>query len=133
FADASVDVVSAGEILEHVTDPSTVVREACRILRPGGTLVLDTINDTWAARFVAVTLAERVAGLAPRGIHDPAFFVRPRVMVNAAAQYGVPLPVRGVGPAPLPLIRWLVLRRGSVPIVATGTAAVLYQAWGVKE
>jgi len=133
FADASVDAVSAGEILEHVPDPSTVLSEACRILRPGGTLVLDTINATWAARFVAVTVAERVPGLAPRGIHDPALFVPPEVLVNAGARCGVPLTVRGVRPAPLPLLRWLLSRRGSVPIVATGSTAVLYQAWGVKK
>src|SRR5262249_36555577 len=36
LADECADVVSAGEILEHVTDPSTVVSEACRLLRPGG-------------------------------------------------------------------------------------------------
>src|SRR6185436_4864867 len=33
LADGSADAVSAGEILEHVTDPSTVVAEACRVLR----------------------------------------------------------------------------------------------------
>ena len=34
---------SAGEILEHVPDLRAAVAEACRVLRPGGTLVLDTI------------------------------------------------------------------------------------------
>jgi 2-polyprenyl-6-hydroxyphenyl methylase/3-demethylubiquinone-9 3-methyltransferase len=132
FADASVDAVSAGEILEHVTDPSTVLGEACRILRPGGTLVVDTINDTRTARFIAVTVSERVPGLAPRGIHDPALFVPPEVLVNAGARGGVPLTVRGVRPAAPALARWLLFRRGSVPIVPTGSTAVLYQAWGVK-
>src|SRR5262249_4566731 len=32
LADGCADVVSAGEILEHVTTPSTVVSEACRLL-----------------------------------------------------------------------------------------------------
>jgi 2-polyprenyl-6-hydroxyphenyl methylase/3-demethylubiquinone-9 3-methyltransferase len=133
FRDASVDVVSAGEILEHVTDPSTVVSEACRMLRPGGLLVLDTINATWAGRFVAVTLAERVPGLAPPGIHDPRLFVAPPVLVNAAARHGVSLTVRGIRPAALPMARWLVSRRTPVPIVPTRSTAVLYQAWGVKK
>ncbi len=64
--------MSAGEILEHVADPSTVVSEACRVLRPGGTLVLDTINATWLGRFITVTVGERIPGGAPKGIHDPA-------------------------------------------------------------
>jgi 2-polyprenyl-6-hydroxyphenyl methylase/3-demethylubiquinone-9 3-methyltransferase len=132
-ADASVDVVSAGEILEHVPDPSTVVSEACRILRPGGLLVLDTINQTWQARFVAVGLAERVPGLAPPGIHDPRLFVPPPVLVNACAKYGVELTVRGIRPATVPLLRWLLTRRGTVPIVPSRSTGVLYQGWGVKK
>jgi 2-polyprenyl-6-hydroxyphenyl methylase / 3-demethylubiquinone-9 3-methyltransferase len=131
--DASVDVVSAGEILEHVPDPSTVLSEACRILRPGGLLVLDTINATPWARFLAVTVAERVPGLAPRGIHDPRLFVPPDLVRAVCSQHGVRLTVRGVRPAPAALLRWLLTRRGAVPIVPTGSTAALYQAWGIKE
>src|SRR5215207_4538862 len=43
LADRVADAVSAGEILEHVPDLPAAVGEACRVLRPGGTLVLDTI------------------------------------------------------------------------------------------
>ncbi len=48
FADGCADVVTAGELLEHVVDPRRVLAEACRLLRPGGLLVLDTINATAA-------------------------------------------------------------------------------------
>lgn len=132
FDDGSVAVVSAGEILEHVADPSTVVSEACRILRPGGLLVLDTINATWWGRLLAVTLAERV-GLAPPGIHDPRLFVAPALLVQACAAHGVALTVRGIRPAAVSLARWLLTRRGSVPIVAAGSTAALYQGWGTKS
>ena len=50
LADECADVVFAGEILEHVHDLAAVVAEACRVLRPGGTLVLDTIAHTWLGR-----------------------------------------------------------------------------------
>jgi 2-polyprenyl-6-hydroxyphenyl methylase/3-demethylubiquinone-9 3-methyltransferase len=133
FKDASVDVVAAGEILEHVADWSTVVREACRVLRPGGLLVVDTINATRWARFVAVTVAERVPGLAPRGIHDPHLFVPPRRLREVCAAHGVRLNVRGIRPGAAGLARWLLTRRGAVPIVPTGSTAMLYQAWGTKE
>ena len=68
------DVVVAGEILEHVTDLPGTVAELCRVLRPGGLVVLDTVNDTALSRFVTVTAAERL-GIAPVGLHDPALFV----------------------------------------------------------
>ena len=133
LADACADVVTAGEILEHVPDPSTVVAQACRLLRPGGMLVLDTINATAMGRFVAVTLAERVGGMAVKGIHDPALFVPPALVVNECARHGVRLRVRGIRPAAGPLLRWLITGRGWVRIVPTTLTAVLYQGWGVKE
>ncbi|GAA3279101.1 methyltransferase domain-containing protein [Dactylosporangium vinaceum] len=132
FADASADVVSAGEILEHVPDVPGVVAEACRILRPGGWLVLDTIADTALARLVAVRLAETVMP-AVRGLHDPALLVDPQRLKVECARHGVPLKVRGVRPALPALARWLVTRRGAVPIVPTFSTAILYQGRGRKE
>jgi 2-polyprenyl-6-hydroxyphenyl methylase/3-demethylubiquinone-9 3-methyltransferase len=133
LADACADVVSAGQILEHVADPSTVVAEACRVLRPGGTLVVDTLNATAVARTVVVTIGERVTRIAPRGIHDPALFVRPDLIVNECARHGVMIGVRGMRPAASGLVRWLFTRRGDVPFLPTFSTALLYQAWGVKE
>jgi 2-polyprenyl-6-hydroxyphenyl methylase/3-demethylubiquinone-9 3-methyltransferase len=132
LADGSADVVSAGEILEHVPDLSTVVAEACRVLRPGGTLVLDTLADTALARFVAVTVAERVPGT-PSGLHDPALFVNRRRLVSLCAQHGVRLALRGIRPATLPMARWLLSgRSGEVPIVSSRSTAILFQGRGVK-
>jgi 2-polyprenyl-6-hydroxyphenyl methylase / 3-demethylubiquinone-9 3-methyltransferase len=130
--DGCADVVSAGEVLEHVPDLAGVVREACRILRPGGLFVADTINATALARLLVVTVAERVPGGAPAGIHDPALFVPPARLVAECARHGVRLRVRGVRPALWRMARWLVTRRGEVPIVPAWSTAVLYQAMGVR-
>jgi 2-polyprenyl-3-methyl-5-hydroxy-6-metoxy-1,4-benzoquinol methylase len=39
YEDESFDVVVLGEVLEHIREPSELVLEAIRVLRPGGTLV----------------------------------------------------------------------------------------------
>jgi 2-polyprenyl-6-hydroxyphenyl methylase/3-demethylubiquinone-9 3-methyltransferase len=132
FADGCADVVVAGEILEHVVDLRAAVAEACRLLRPGGLLVVDTLADTALCRVVAVALAERVEPRA-RGIHDPHLLVDPAVLVDDCARHGVSLAVRGIRPAVLPLARWLCTRRGAVRIVPTLSTAVLYQGRGVKR
>jgi len=44
FADASFDVVFSHEVLEHVGDDAQAIREARRVLRPGGHLVIFTPN-----------------------------------------------------------------------------------------
>jgi 2-polyprenyl-6-hydroxyphenyl methylase/3-demethylubiquinone-9 3-methyltransferase len=123
--------VSAGELLEHVVDAGAVVAEACRILRPGGTLVLDTLNATLTARILAVEIGERLVRV--RGIHDPALFVDPGVLTSECARHGVELKIRGVRPAAGGLLRWLVTRRGEVAIVPSRSTAVLYQGRGVKH
>jgi len=47
YDDASVDVVLAGEIIEHVVDTESFLREIHRVLRPGGATVLSTPNVLW--------------------------------------------------------------------------------------
>ncbi|HCT78450.1 MAG TPA: bifunctional 3-demethylubiquinone 3-O-methyltransferase/2-octaprenyl-6-hydroxy phenol methylase [Micromonosporaceae bacterium] len=125
------DVVVAGELLEHVHDLRGVVAQLCRILRPGGLLVLDTLNATALSRFIAVTLAERLCPLA-RGIHDPALFVDHGLLIAECAQHGVTLQVRGLRPRIVDLPK-LVTLRGRVRFVRTFTTAVLYQGRGIKN
>jgi methionine biosynthesis protein MetW len=44
FADASFDVIVAGELLEHLRDPERLLAEIRRVLRPGGTFVASVPN-----------------------------------------------------------------------------------------
>ncbi|MGK5743197.1 class I SAM-dependent methyltransferase [Micromonospora sp. URMC 103] len=142
LADGCADVVSAGEVLEHVPDWRGAVAEACRLLRPGGLLVVDTLNDTALSRIVAVHIGERLPTV-PRGIHDPRLFVDARELVAECARHGVELRVRGARPELRGLLGWLLRRArgvegtaggGRVPrIVPTRSTAVLYQGWGVRK
>lgn len=136
------DVVSAGELLEHVPDWRRAVAEACRLLRPGGLLVLDTLNDTVLARLIAVEIGERLPTV-PRGIHDPRLFVDARALVAECARHGVQLRLRGIRPELGATLAWLLRRMrggaagraaGRAPrIVPTRSKAVLYQGYGVRH
>jgi 2-polyprenyl-6-hydroxyphenyl methylase / 3-demethylubiquinone-9 3-methyltransferase len=126
------DVVTVGELLEHVSEPRAVLAEACRLLRPGGTLVIDTINKTFLARVIAVEIGERLQGVAVSGIHDPNLFVPPRVVIDECAKHGVAIEVRGLRPRVGQMTRWLATRRGDVAMVPTWSSAVLYQGRGVR-
>jgi 2-polyprenyl-6-hydroxyphenyl methylase/3-demethylubiquinone-9 3-methyltransferase len=132
-ADAVADVVSAGEILEHVPDLPAAVAEACRVLRPGGTLVLDTIADTRLAKLLTVTIAERLPGGAPPGIHDPALFVNRDRLVAEAARHGVRLTLTGMRPPLWGMIRWLARRDPDPRMRPTRPTSVLFQGHGIKE
>ena len=133
LADGCADVVCAGEILEHVPDLPAAVGEACRVLRPGGLLVVDTIADTRLARLVAVTIAERVPGAAPKGIHDPALFVDRAHLVRLCADNGVGIALRGIRPSALDVVRLLAGRGDGVRMVPVSTTSVLFQGIGRKR
>ncbi|MDR7300103.1 methyltransferase domain-containing protein [Haloactinomyces albus] len=133
LADGCADVVAAGEILEHVDDLSGAVAQACRLLRPGGLLVLDTLAATALSRWLAITVAERIPGMAPTGIHDPALLVDRAVLSAECARHGVRLALRGIRPSVTDLLAWARGRRSAVRMVSVPTTAVLFQACGRKE
>jgi 2-polyprenyl-6-hydroxyphenyl methylase/3-demethylubiquinone-9 3-methyltransferase len=146
---ASADVVVAGEVLEHVPDLPAVVAEVCRVLRPGGTVVVDTIAATLFGRLTTVTLGERVPGGPPPGIHDPALFVDRDRLRAEFARGGVALHLTGLQLAPLSYLRWVWARRrqartaqsptnqrSPLPPVRfrpTRSTAGLFQGVGLKE
>lgn len=47
FANASFDAVTLFDVLEHVPDDAAAVREAQRVTRPGGWILLSTPNADW--------------------------------------------------------------------------------------
>jgi 2-polyprenyl-6-hydroxyphenyl methylase/3-demethylubiquinone-9 3-methyltransferase len=114
-------------------DLPAAVGEACRLLRPGGLLVVDTIAATALARVVAVTLAERLPGGPPPGIHDPALFVDRRALVRECARHGVDLSLRGIRPSVVDLVKWLSGRTAVVRMVPLPVTAVLFQAVGRRR
>ncbi|MBI1252573.1 MAG: bifunctional 2-polyprenyl-6-hydroxyphenol methylase/3-demethylubiquinol 3-O-methyltransferase UbiG [Alphaproteobacteria bacterium] len=64
------DLVTALEIVEHVADPRVFLAMCARCVRPGGRLVVSTINRTPQARSLALFAAERILKWAPEGAHD---------------------------------------------------------------
>ena len=130
--DGCIDVVVAGEVLEHVTDPHDVLAECIRVLRPDGTLVVDTIAATWWGRFSAITLGERLPAGPPPRLHDARLFTDRDALVATCRRLGVELTLTGLRPSASDYILWLTGRRDDVRMVRSRSTAGLFQAHGTK-
>jgi 2-polyprenyl-6-hydroxyphenyl methylase/3-demethylubiquinone-9 3-methyltransferase len=133
LADGCADVVVAGEILEHVEDDVAVLAECARLLRPGGTLVIDAIADTALARLIAVRIAEWIPGGPPPGIHDPALFVDRARLLDGADRLGLDLRLVGLRPSVRDVVAWRLGRRPIVAMKPIPTTAVVFAGYGRKR
>ena len=133
LADGCADVVTAGEILEHVADPGQVLTECARLLRPGGVLVIDSIADTPLAGLVAVRIAERLPGGPPPGIHDPALFVDRRELLATAERVGLDLRLVGLRPSLRDLVAWRRGQRDAVRMRAMPYTGILFAGYGTRR
>jgi 2-polyprenyl-6-hydroxyphenyl methylase/3-demethylubiquinone-9 3-methyltransferase len=83
------DAVLAMEIVEHVADLAAFLAATAKVLKPGGILVLATLNRTSKAYLLAVVGAEYVLRWLPRGTHDWNKFVRPSELAAGLRRNGL--------------------------------------------
>ncbi|MGA9421585.1 MAG: bifunctional 2-polyprenyl-6-hydroxyphenol methylase/3-demethylubiquinol 3-O-methyltransferase UbiG, partial [Rhodanobacteraceae bacterium] len=115
------DAIACLEMLEHVPDPSSVIRAAAVLLKPGGRLFLSTLNRTPAAFVAAIVGAEYLLRLLPRGTHHYEQFIRPAELAGDLRAAGLTLEEL-CGIAYNPLIRKASLsRRVAVNYLACAT------------
>ena len=96
------DGVLALEIVEHVADLDVFADACASLVKPGGTLVVATLNRTLAAYALAIVAAERILGWLPAGTHDWSRFVRPAEMVRLLRRHGLTVAdMRGMVYSPL--------------------------------
>ncbi len=74
---ASFDAVSCMEMLEHVPDPSSVIKACQTLVKPGGSVFFSTINRNPKSYMFAILGAEYVLKMLPKGTHDYARFIKP--------------------------------------------------------
>ena len=85
----SYDVVLNMEVVEHVAELPTFLEACCRLVKPGGLMVVATINRTWRAWLLAIVGAEYVLRWLPRGTHQWSRFRRPGEIETPLAEHGL--------------------------------------------
>ncbi|MBK8325620.1 MAG: bifunctional 2-polyprenyl-6-hydroxyphenol methylase/3-demethylubiquinol 3-O-methyltransferase UbiG [Moraxellaceae bacterium] len=73
----SFDVVTCMEMLEHVPDPSSIIKACQQLVKPDGHVFFSTINRNPKSYLFAIVGAEYILQMLPKGTHDYKKFIRP--------------------------------------------------------
>ena len=76
------DVVTCMEMLEHVPDPSSVVKACSALVKPGGWVFFSTLNRNPKSFLFAVVGAEYILNLLPKGTHEYARMIKPSELAD---------------------------------------------------
>ncbi|GAB4517906.1 MAG: bifunctional 2-polyprenyl-6-hydroxyphenol methylase/3-demethylubiquinol 3-O-methyltransferase UbiG [Amphiplicatus sp.] len=83
------DIVLNLEVVEHVADPAAFLKDSAALVKPGGLMIVATINRTLKAFALAKIGAEYILRWLPRGTHDPRKFLRPEEVKAPLAEAGM--------------------------------------------
>jgi 2-polyprenyl-6-hydroxyphenyl methylase/3-demethylubiquinone-9 3-methyltransferase len=83
------DIVLAMEVVEHVADVTAFVSACGAAVKPGGLLVMATINRTLRAFALVIVGAEYILGWLPKGTHQWDRFVTPQELAAAIEAGGL--------------------------------------------
>ena len=74
------DVITCLEMLEHVPDPSIVVKECAQLCKSGGHLFFSTINRNLKSFIFAILGAEYILNILPQVTHEFEKLIKPSEM-----------------------------------------------------
>ena len=102
------DVVTCMEMLEHVPDPSLIVRACATLVKPGGHVFFSTLNRNAKSFIFAIVGAEYLFGILPRGTHEYARMIKPSELASHCRAAGLDLQAtKGLEHNPLTRRYWL--------------------------
>ena len=76
------DVVLNMEVIEHVADPRRFLIDTAALLKPGGLMIVATLNRTLRSLALAKVGAEYVLRWIPAGTHDWSKFLKPEELTG---------------------------------------------------
>jgi 2-polyprenyl-6-hydroxyphenyl methylase/3-demethylubiquinone-9 3-methyltransferase len=95
------DAVLNMEVVEHVEQLPEFLTESARLVRPGGIMVVATINRTPTAWIKAIFGAEQVMGWLPKGTHHYRKLVKPQELIDGLGAQMQPIERTGVAVNPI--------------------------------
>ena len=85
----SFDVVTCMEMMEHVPDPTAIVKACSELVKPDGMVFFSTINRNPKSYLHLIVGAEYVLNVVPKGTHDWQKFITPAELARMCRQAGL--------------------------------------------
>ena len=86
---SAFDCVCCMEMLEHVPEPSSSIRAASKLVKPGGWVFFSTLNRNPKSFLFAIIGAEYVLNLLPKGTHEYKRFITPSELAAMVREAGL--------------------------------------------
>lgn len=97
--DRYFDVVCMMDVLEHIHEPRLALKEASRVLKPGGVLVFHTFNRTWRSWLLAAKGLDWFIKGSVKNVHAWNMFIKPSELEEWMNEVGLEVDhFRGVQP-----------------------------------
>jgi 2-polyprenyl-6-hydroxyphenyl methylase / 3-demethylubiquinone-9 3-methyltransferase len=116
FQNATFEIVTSMDFLEHVDNPQAVVAEASRVLKPGGLFFFHTFNRNRLAWLVVIKGVEWFVKNTPKHMHILPLFVKPTELASYCTSHGMQVrKMIGIRPEIGRLAFWKMLATRRVP------------------
>lgn len=109
------DAVLALEVIEHVPDQNAFIAEVAQLVRPGGLVLLSTLNRTPASFAFGIVAAEYIMGWLPQGTHEWKKFVKPSELFQLCVENGL-TPYETCGLSYDPLTKSFALNKNKLSV-----------------
>lgn len=99
FPDASFDVVTCMDFLEHVDIPEVVVAEISRVLKKDGLFIFHTFNRNILSKPVVIKGVELLVKNTPKHLHVYELFIKPSELTNFCLNHSLHMnKIEGIRP-----------------------------------
>ena len=101
------DVACILDVIEHIENLDSLLDAASSLVKPGGLLIVSTLNRTTISYFMSIVGAEYLMGYVPVGTHDWALYRSPEEVQSLVHKFSfVPINVSGMTLRTPPMCGW---------------------------
>ena len=84
---AKFDIILCMEVIEHVIDYRSFIKQAFKCLKKDGIIIFSTINKSFLSYITTILLAEKILRLVPTKTHDWNMYIKPEEILEIAETF----------------------------------------------